>query len=59
MKKIFDENGDFELQFAAESTDQIKEWLSPVEYSYAIKFAKEVDCPVFGKALQFPCRIEE
>lgn len=59
MKKIFDENGDFELQFPADSIDQIKEWLSPIEYSYAIKFAKEVDCPVFGKALQFPCGMEE
>lgn len=59
MKKIFDENGNFKLHFAVESTDQIKEWLQPVEYSYAIKFAKEVNCPVFGKALQFPCKIEE
>ena len=55
MKKVFDENGDLIVRFAKNATKQIKKWLGNVDYNHAIKFAKEVDCPVFGKALDFPC----
>ena len=55
MKKVFNEKGDLVVRFASDSKDQIVKWLDGVDYDYAIKFAKEVDCPVFVKALEFPC----
>jgi len=58
MKKIFNEKGDLIVRFAIDAKDQITKWLNDVDYNYAMKFAKEVDCPVFGKALDFPCVIE-
>ena len=58
MKKVFNEKGDLTVRFASDSKEQITEWLNGVEYDYAMKFAKEVDDPIFGKALAFPC-IEE
>lgn len=55
MKKVFKEDGDLLLRFAANAKDQIVKWLDGVDYDYAVQYAKEVDCPVFGKALEFPC----
>ena len=59
MKKIFNEKGDLTVRFASDSKEQIIEWLNGVEYDYAVTFAKEVDDPIFGKALAFPCIVEE
>jgi hypothetical protein len=58
MKKVFNEKGKLVVRFASDSKDQITNWLDGVEYDYAIKFAKEVDDPVFGKALCFPCVVK-
>ena len=56
MKKIFNRDGKYGIRFAADAKDQIQEWLGEnCPYDFAIQFAKEVDCPVFGKALEFPC----
>jgi hypothetical protein len=59
--KVFDESGDLKIQFAAGDIDGIKEWLrqthTPLEH--AVKSATEVDSPVFGKALEFPCTISD
>ena len=55
MKKIFNEKGNLVIRFAADANEQITKWLDGVDYDFAVKFAKEVDCPVFGKALDFPC----
>ena len=55
MKKVFNENGDLIIRFGKDAKEQITKWLNGVDYDFAIKFAKEVDCPVFGKALDFPC----
>ena len=57
MKKVFNENGDLVVRFAADAKEQITKWLNGVEYDFAIKFSKKVDCPVFGKALDFPCLV--
>ena len=54
MKKVFNIYGAYELRFAKESKEQIITWLDGVDYDFALEFAKEVDCPVFGKALDFP-----
>ena len=55
MKKVFNEKGDLVVRFAANAKEQITKWLDGVDYDFAIKFAKEVDCPIFGKALDFQC----
>jgi len=55
MKKVFNENGDLVVRFAADAKEQITNWLNGIDYNFAVSFAKEVDCPVFGKALDFPC----
>jgi len=57
MKKIFNKDGDLVIRFAADAKEQIIKWLNGVDYNFAVKFAKEVDCPVFGKSLEFPCTI--
>jgi len=54
MKKVFNKKGDLVVRFASDAKEQITEWLDGVDYSFAVKFAKEVDCPIFGKALDFP-----
>lgn len=54
-KKIFDKNGDLILRFSKKDTAGIKKWLG-IDYKESMKFAKNVDCPVFGKALEFPCK---
>jgi hypothetical protein len=59
MKKVFSENGTEALRFKKDAKDQIVKWLGDIDYNYAIKFAKEVDCPVFGKAVEFPCVVIE
>jgi len=60
MKKVFNENGDFVIRFAADAKEQIQKWLGEnCPYDFAVQFAKEVDCPVFGKALEFPCVWEQ
>lgn len=59
MKKVFNEEGDLSVRFASDAKEQITEWLDYVEYDYAVKFATEVDDPIFGKALSFPCIVEE
>ena len=55
MKKVFKNDGDLILRFAKDAKEQIVKWLDGVDYDYAVQYAKEVDCPVFGKALDFPC----
>ena len=57
MKKVFKEDGDLIIRFNSKAKDQIIKWLDGIDYDYAIKFAKEVDCPVFKKGLDFPCII--
>lgn len=57
MRKVFDENGDLRIRFSIDSKEQIEEWLSPVKYSYALKFAEEVNSFVFGKSIEFPCKM--
>lgn len=57
MKKVFSENGELKLRFAHDAKEQIVKWLNGVDYDYAVQYAKEVDCPVFIKALEFPCTI--
>ena len=54
MKKVFNQNGDLVVRFASDEKEQIIKWLDGVDYDFAVKFAKEVDCPIFGKALDFP-----
>lgn len=54
MKKVFNQNGDLVVRFASDEKEQITKWLDGVDYDFAVKFAKEVDCPIFGKALDFP-----
>jgi hypothetical protein len=54
MKKVFNEKGKLVVRFASDAKEQITEWLDDIDYDYAVKFAKEVDDPVFGKALAFP-----
>lgn len=58
MKKVFDEKGDLRIRFSADAKKQIEEWLFPIEYLYAIKFAEEVDDPIFDKAIEFPCIVK-
>lgn len=59
MKKVFKENGTLTVQFAADATAQIQEWLGEVNIHHALKFATPIDnCPVFGSAISFPCEIE-
>lgn len=59
MKKIFDTDGDLIIRFAKNDTEGINKWLaeSGIELrpERIYQFAKEVDCPIFGKALDFPC----
>lgn len=55
MKKVFNENGDLIVRFAFDAKEQITKWLDGVDYDYAVSHAKEVDCSVFGKSLDFPC----
>lgn len=57
MKKVFNKDGDSTLRFGANSKVQIIKWLDGIDYNYAIKYAKKVKDPVFGKALEFPCEI--
>lgn len=59
IKKIFDPNGDLKVTFARDAEDQIQYWLGDIPYDEAIKWAKDIDCPVFGTALEFPCRSVE
>jgi len=63
MKKIFDVNGDLTVRFAKTDTEGINKWLaqSGIELhpERVYEFAKEVNCPVFGIALDFPCSIIE
>lgn len=56
MKKVFNRDGEYVVRFASDAKEQIEKWLGEnCPYDFAVKFAKEVDCPVFGKALDFPC----
>jgi hypothetical protein len=55
MKKVFKNDGDLILRFAKDDKELIVKWLDGVSYDYAVQYANEVDCPVFGKALDFPC----
>ena len=55
MEKVFKEDGDLLLRFATDAKEQIVKWLNGVDYDYAAQYAKEVDCPVFSKAFEFPC----
>ena len=59
IKKVFDADGDLVLRFAKTDTEGINKWLteSGIELhpERVYKFAKEVNCPVFGLALEFPC----
>ncbi|MFO7968827.1 MAG: hypothetical protein R6U15_01800 [Candidatus Izemoplasmatales bacterium] len=58
MKKVFNKDGEYVVRFAADAKNQIHEWLGEnCPYEFAVKFAKEVDCPVFGKALDFPSEV--
>jgi len=63
MKKIFDVDGKFVARFAKTDIEGINKWLaeSGIELypERVYKFAKEVNCPVFGIALDFPCSIIE
>lgn len=63
MKKIFDTEGDLILRFAKTDTVGINKWLaeSGIELhpERVYQFAKEVKCPVFGEALDFPCSVIE
>ena len=53
-QKVFNQDGDLVVRFAIDAKEQITKWLDCVDYDFAIKFAKEVDCPVFGKSFDFP-----
>lgn len=55
MEKVFNKDGVLKVRFGADRKDQIKKWLDGVDYFYAIKYAKKVNDPVFGTALEFPC----
>ena len=56
MKKVFNKDGEYVVRFASDAKEQIEKWLGEnYPYDFAVKFEKEVDCPVFGKALDFPC----
>ncbi len=57
MKKVFDKDGTLRIRFASNSKEQIKTWLGDTNYDEAIKHSTEVSDPVFGKALEFPCKI--
>lgn len=59
LVKVFDKDGDHQLRFKADRKDQIQEWLGDIKYEDAVVYAQEVDCPVFGKALEFPCMVIE
>jgi len=58
-RKVFKQDGKVTLRFAKDSKEQIMGWLNGIDYDYAVKFAREVDCPVFGKALDFPCVVTD
>lgn len=57
IQKVFDPAGKDHVRFAIDSEDQIKAWLKDTDLEFAIRYAHEVACPVFGKALVFPCTI--
>jgi hypothetical protein len=59
MFKVFDPEGEFTLRFKKGRKEQIEEFLSrnDTPYEEAMKYAKEVNCPVFGEALDFPCTV--
>ncbi len=59
MKKVFDKDGDLKVIFASDSKKQIQEWLGETNYDVAVKYAIEVNDPIFGKSLEFPCKIED
>lgn len=60
MKKVFKKDGPLQLTFAADSTEQIQEWLGDVDIKEALQFATEShDNPVFGHTMTFPCDIIE
>jgi hypothetical protein len=61
IEKLFDKNGEYKLRFAVDATDQITEFLSRnnTTLDEGMKYAKEVDSYVFGKALEFPCIVKE
>lgn len=59
MKKIFDTEGELKIRFGKDDIEGINKWLanSGIELhpERVYKFAKEVNDPVFGEALEFPC----
>lgn len=57
MIKVFDKDGDLKLRFAEDAKEQIAQWLGKnnTTEEEAMKYAAKIDCPVFGKALEFPC----
>lgn len=55
--KIFDEKGAYRVRFAIDATNQIEKWLGLTSLIYARKFAIEVEDEVFGRALEFPCKM--
>lgn len=63
MRKIFDVKGEYILRFPKNDTEKINKWLSEsgieLHPERIYQFAKEVNCPVFGVALDFPCSIIE
>lgn len=59
LRKVFDPQGDAVVRIAARDTEGIKAWLDGYPIETAIEYAKEVQCKIFGKALDFPARIEE
>lgn len=58
MKKIFDIRGDLVVRFAKTDTIGINKWLAEsgidLRPESVYEFAKQVNCPVFGEALDFP-----
>lgn len=59
VQKLFDKNGNLKVRFAVDAKQEIKDWLSKnnTTEEEGIKHSAEVDCPVFGKALEFPCTV--
>lgn len=58
VKKVFDKEGGMSIRFNADATEQIKDWLalSGTSLKKAMPYSTLIDdCPVFGKAIEFPC----
>ena len=60
LKKVFDKDGDLTIRFGWQDSTGVKEWLRDTPTVDIIKYGKIIDdCPVFGMAVEFPCKMIE